>query len=1185
MKKNFIKVLFMTVSALLCSQIWAQGSESVSSEVDRQFETSYSIKVHTGVNSSMKVYTLGLTSENGSTKITNGFQPTEGYTAFFVCDDNTYYKYDYDSGINIWKKCSNTEKGKLENLYNKLLNRNVVFTTEGNENFLSDTSFTEIDENELEEISTAKNKKFLRSDDKGFSDLYVYNKRKGVFVYAVKLSKTSKVHVICFRDKRSIAEIKPDNIDENTFYNNYQTWLEKTAENKLKDSNNTSYKMLSVLIYDTLNKSMRKENGHFANLYNTDSNVVIRKYLQTAMKNNRNVYFSELEQNKKAIIASKFESITKNEGLKIAQEAQKYLDHSVEKKGVRYDKNIILALIEWLTNNSGRKSDEYFDNTGNKGYGLPYLEKSFDTPRTFNNKIIKNNNAKGGCDDIGFLNGILYSSNIKTYVPVNTLDKIYNEYLNSISNSTSYEIGEQLISFSDLNKISMPVSDLTEASVGDIIIFDKTATRNNGNSVSEIKKKIGIIVEPVICNQVFGTNQKQSLGNLTVIWMNEEKGAEKTKLSEIWKTEEGFEVPKFTEIRRILKNGNSSNANINWNVYDNKVVDANVEINWMRESTQVSGEQYRWIPNTGEYLSLEKIKFHAYNQLGVSVKGNSWRVFLSGAKDRDWTEGNTQGNIYNNSGCKFDIQLGDKTGILQKNSTDKSRYDISWTNCNSDYGPEFIIEADNLLYYYDYSMNYGIKRPVELKIRPESSEAARPGDDLLLEFTLREINTDKKFTITVPADNYIAVYDKKMLWRANLYLNKPEDTLGGEDWNNAHPWDAPNSDSYDSNIWFGKNEWNNPETNYDGVPGGQVISIPSTKWYHGTNLSAGDNNKRAFDSSVQKDVINATAYDYQGWDSPYSYNDKLKIQKNLMNLWYSDSGTKFNTRVDAWPENCDTFTTIEQFITYLGEKSVGSETDLDKLKKLYKKFKTNKDERWNGELNTKNYNEYVFDYNYGKLQSPYNDGLSPQFFDEKVLKAENNEAAYIPGLSNSIMYEGSGYPNGKISKIVAGVDCIGFVQRSAAYGTKENTIYSALKNKSFFDPPMWNNDTVPNSPSAIDNFHSTNYAVKISDKNNPKKSETIIENGVPVVRKLYESLKYAVPGDIVWYSGQHIMIISYISAPSGNDGLYIQDDVNVIESVYNNLAVTYGVGKNRNLNKLKSSASSDVKDWEIWRQK
>lgn len=34
------------------------------------------------------------------------------------------------------------------------------------------------------------------------------------------------------------------------------------------------------------------------------------------------------------------------------------------------------------------------------------------------------------------------------------------------------------------------------------------------------------------------------------------------------------------------------------------------------------------------------------------------------------------------------------------------------------------------------------------------------------------------------------VYDHKMLWRANLYIDE-----GGEDWNDLHPWDS------DENEW------------------------------------------------------------------------------------------------------------------------------------------------------------------------------------------------------------------------------------------------------------------------------------------------------------------------------------------------------------------------------------------------
>lgn len=1206
MKKNFIKVLFMTVSALLCSQIWAQDAEEIISETARLAETSYTITVKVG-NKTQKIK-FGLSTENGATRISSGFQPSQGYTAFFVGDNNIYYQYDYDNknAVNIWKESKNSEKDKLKKIYNRVLYQNAVFSADDGQNFLVDTGYVELDTSDLDIISG--NSKFIRSANNGFEDLRVYNKTKGVFVYAVKDEKTSKVYVICFRDKKNVSEIKPDEISEKTFYDNYINWLKKTPENKNIDSNASVYKMLSQLVYGSLYTTEVKSNGRFNNLYDNDYNMVVRKYLQLAMENNRNVFYSSLENDTNPIKSEQLVTISESEGKKIANSAKKYLNHSVKTQ-----KNVLQSLLDairnWLSDNPNKQSVDYFDQEQIEGEPLPYLVDGFDTPESYNNKLIKNNTAKGGCDDIGFLNGILYNSNTETFVPLQSLKEIYKDYFTSISKGKTFDSKGKLLTLRDLNKISLVVSDLTEARIGDIIVFDDLITKKDGTKVAgkSDKKKIAVIVEDINCNKEFGTNQKQSLGNITVVWMNEDKGAERTQLSEIWKAGDDFEVPAYTEIRRVLKKGKNSSQNNNWNIYDNNLSDASIEICWMREENQKSGEQYRWIPNTGEYLYLEKLRVSAFNQVGAPIHGKNWKVKLTGAKDRNWKTDNEEGNIYNNSDCTFKIQIGQKTGTLKKNNDDKSHYDIIWDNVKNDNEISFIIDGqDNLLYYYNYSMPYGVKLPVEIKIRPESSEAARPGDDLLLEFTLSGINATKTLTLTSPEKNYIAVYDKKMLWRANLYLDKPENSLSGMDWNDAHPWNAPNSETYNNNVWFGKNEWNLPDDGYDGIAGGQIIKLPGTKWYYGNSLSQGTDNKRNFNINAQYTVLNAVAYDYQGWDSPNSYKNKLDIQKNLIK-WYSETGERFGTRVDKWPESCDSFD-VKQYIKYLGEELVGSETDLEKLKELYNKNKSN---QWDGELNTKDYNKYVFSSNYGKLESPYNThGLSPQFINGTVLKAKDSEAAYIPGLSNSIMYKNSTYPGGEISGYTAGTDCNGLIQSAISYVSNS---YVAL-GTNIVKPVFWqesNNNTstmyrLVNGYTDGDKYKTfseedTLTAYKImssSDKNALKdiKGNKVLDSKNNEVKK-YQKFKYLIPGDIIVYytdngSPSHVMMVSSII-----DGKTLYDNsevelfwddgssVKILESVYNsgnsNLSVPalFWCGKSRNLDDLNKLS----KKWEIWR--
>jgi hypothetical protein len=95
-------------------------------------------------------------------------------------------------------------------------------------------------------------------------------------------------------------------------------------------------------------------------------------------------------------------------------------------------------------------------------------------------------------------------------------------------------------------------------------------------------------------------------------------------------------------------------------------------------------------------------------------------------------------------------------------------------------------------------------------------------------------------------------YDKKMLWRANLYLDQREPELGNRDWNDVHPWVTGN-------------EWNTPAAGYTGVAGGQITRINDwTRW--------NDN----------ETVTGNVAYGWGAWDSVATFNSELAAQSELI---------------------------------------------------------------------------------------------------------------------------------------------------------------------------------------------------------------------------------------------------------------------------------------------------------------
>ena len=120
--------------------------------------------------------------------------------------------------------------------------------------------------------------------------------------------------------------------------------------------------------------------------------------------------------------------------------------------------------------------------------------------------------------------------------------------------------------------------------------------------------------------------------------------------------------------------------------------------------------------------------------------------------------------------------------------------------------------------------------------------------------------------------SFLAVYDKKMLWRANLYIAEEKD-----DWNDLHPWIVGN-------------EWNRvlSEVDYDAFAenklitslpvgdGGQVIKIPD---YSAIRTGGEDEGKVTYDYPEG---------DYKGFDSPFDFTYKMLRQRENINQYYSN---------------------------------------------------------------------------------------------------------------------------------------------------------------------------------------------------------------------------------------------------------------------------------------------------------
>jgi hypothetical protein len=246
-----------------------------------------------------------------------------------------------------------------------------------------------------------------------------------------------------------------------------------------------------------------------------------------------------------------------------------------------------------------------------------------------------------------------------------------------------------------------------------------------------------------------------------------------------------------------------------------------------------------------------------------------------------------EGNIYNNKAVSYDIVFLDESDTVQcRGKLDKPEVkgNKRFYKFEKTEGKVPVMHTDAVGNIYTTS-----GKRVRLGIRPESAESAYPGDDLIPAFqavyTSLSEGSIKYFDFQAKDSDYIAVYDKKLLWRANLYIEQKESALGNIDWNNAHPWTGEEG--------FGANEWNIPDAGYSGQSGGQVVSLPFFTWPGYANQSNANLDgegilpRRSFQGSM-------VSYDYWGTDTPADFRTKLLQQKTFLGRLYNAQGVFLN---------------------------------------------------------------------------------------------------------------------------------------------------------------------------------------------------------------------------------------------------------------------------------------------------
>jgi hypothetical protein len=477
----------------------------------------------------------------------------------------------------------------------------------------------------------------------------------------------------------------------------------------------------------------------------------------------------------------------------------------------------------------------------------------------------------------------------------------------------------------DLDGISVIVPDLSLIRPGDLVL--RFRSPQPGEWVTDIAIVAGFRKDKPL--PAYGIDQQRFMEDILLISPSEDIGqvtlAAWRGNSNFSSRSEGFHV------RRLLREGAEEGSPLEQpgSVTDFQPVLLEAMIHTMEEQdrrvAKVSVKE-RWIPNTGEFLLLTEVEIHLENSSGADLLRENiidMELVISGAIDRNYDAARTApGNVYNNSaGGTFEIALVSESkaascrlGILEYNGS--GRYDMNYADSvlYTAQGNRFSgtagfaqnrlwVNGENRL-----SMLYN-GQTWQLGIRPLNPfsllnpTGAKPGDDLLLEFALRRESSAAPLTFilnnetreirfpVIPAD-YIALYDKRVLWRANLYIDE-----GESDWNDDHPWNAPGEGvAAPGHPWWkedwGCNDWNTG--NSRAIAGGQIMEIlPWTHWDEG---------------AAEMVYRGSVAYSWSGEDPVSKFNDKLRDQMARIAGYWSDTQNTANLLAHGSPQTSSTST-------------------------------------------------------------------------------------------------------------------------------------------------------------------------------------------------------------------------------------------------------------------------------------
>lgn len=516
----------------------------------------------------------------------------------------------------------------------------------------------------------------------------------------------------------------------------------------------------------------------------------------------------------------------------------------------------------------------------------------------------------------------------------------------------------------------------------------------------------------------------------------------------------------------------------------------------------------QWIPNTGELAYLGKIKLKTADGQDLSslLEGSSWE--LASVKDYGYDAAKADGNVHNNAGTIFHLVAletptnedgiavtpkdgfypavngGNVADLFTLTKSGDGSYSTGQGKLvpNSQFLGEgwTLVVKNSCLTLVDGGTN------TVYQYFALQAENPVPGDDLQIEFTIHSSMGDLPTDIAKAPR--LAVYDKKMLWRANLYVDKDSPV----DWNNLHPWIRSINQP---------NEWNH------GQGGGREGLGGQSQLQQFTTIGPGDAVGRylPYDYPRGKDGTDALG---TATDSPFAFNRKMMQLKEWQNTKYRENGELRNVTSqsnDIWNK---TVAPANLWEGYFNSQSVLNSAILNAFSS-------------SSNLALPQVGLFYYLYDYFRDSSH----LDKRLRDDLQIKTQDGANVSLGGY---LRYNQNG---NDFSPRHIGVDCIGFAQRAASYADNPY-FWPDFADDTLVD--IGDGSTKRSYPSGKD-AQGNCYSISVANRNNNAGLKFLVPGDV---------VTYDTPG----HPNSHVAIVQNISLEP--DGSALPGDVSLIEAYF-----------------------------------